>query len=254
MNKKVIRKKKEAGNFTQIPLSILKDKRLSAGAFRALVMILSESDNYKLYKIDLAQKLNVKEKQVQRYFQELEKHGYMRRKPIQWGTYYTISEYGNLVVKKESEPTGNVNNHSGVDITEREVTALSGLYSEAREDAVLNELAENLLKSSVSVIGGKTIVDAAQFKSGMEKGISARLEHKKQIYNALVDWADGRYNERTTYRKAVNDFRKAVRIKLFDNHETEFDYGRVWAGFLIRNRKNNSDPETDRQDNSSGYD
>ena len=95
-NKTVVRKPNQVGAFTTVHHSILFDTRISGLEFRILTIILSDSDNFNLTQSLLINRLKVDKKTLQKAFKNLEECGYLRRKKMARGHYYTISEFGNL--------------------------------------------------------------------------------------------------------------------------------------------------------------
>lgn len=103
-NKTVIRRPNQAGEFTTIHHSILYDTRLSALELRIFMSILSDADHFNLTQTLLINRFGIDKKTLQKAFLTLEKCGYLRRRELKRGHYYTVSEYGNLSKKDETTP------------------------------------------------------------------------------------------------------------------------------------------------------
>ena len=102
-NKTVIRKENKPGHFTTIHQSILFDKRLKSNDKIVLITILSDADSFNLTQQSLINRLDIKKVGIQTSIKNLEKCGYLRRRVLLRGNYYTISEYGNLSSSNEIE-------------------------------------------------------------------------------------------------------------------------------------------------------
>ncbi|MFV8339125.1 hypothetical protein ACNQGL_07625 [Flavobacterium sp. LB3P21] len=102
-NKKVIRKENQTGKFTTTQHSILFDKRLKSNDKIILITILSDSDSFNITQQSLINRLDLKKVAIQTSMKNLEKFGYLKRKELKRGNYYIISEYGNLLVKDETD-------------------------------------------------------------------------------------------------------------------------------------------------------
>lgn len=104
-NKTVIRKENKPGHFTTIHHSILLDQRLSSNDKVVLILILSDADTFNLTQQSLINRLDLKKTAIKTVMKNLEKFGYLKRKDLKRGHYYTISEFGNLSPSPEIEET-----------------------------------------------------------------------------------------------------------------------------------------------------
>lgn len=104
-NKTVIRKENQVGKFTTTHHSILFDTRLKSNDKIILITILSDADTFNITQQSLINRLDLKKVAIQTAFKNLEICGYVRRKELKRGHYYTISEYGNLSTKDDNEET-----------------------------------------------------------------------------------------------------------------------------------------------------
>lgn len=102
-NKTVIRKENKPGHFTTIHHSILFDKRLKSNDKVVLILILSDADTFNLTQQSLINRLDLEKTAIKTVMKNLEKFGYLIRKELRRGHYYTISEYGNLSSSTEIE-------------------------------------------------------------------------------------------------------------------------------------------------------
>lgn len=270
MNKKVIRKKREAGNFTQIPLSILKDKRISNAAFRTLAIILSESDNYKLYKIDLSKKLDTTEKSIQNHFKELEDLGYLRRENQSRGNFYIISEFGNLNQQNSKNDEKVEVNSTSIEVEdskskyviqyssyEKNQELLQNLLEENKEkfeDKVIFDCMKLLMNEHHKVIEGNCFYDIETLSKEISRIVKASLEDKKRVYNEYIKCAEPKFNRRHIMKKGFDEFKKKLRNEIFEKHDYAPNYDRLILQVLKANTIVARDAETERQDAMSQYD
>ena len=97
-NKTIIRKPRANGRFTQVPTSIITDNDLKPNAFRILLSMLSDSDDFNISYALLENRHELSNGTVKAAMNNLEECGYLRRTETitKRGFYYTISEYKNL--------------------------------------------------------------------------------------------------------------------------------------------------------------
>jgi hypothetical protein len=90
---RIIRKVKEK-NFTVVDNGFINNKTLSLEGKGLLLVILSLTDNWELYRKDLAKRTGQKAGKIDRVFKELQQHGYIVSKKIQGEKgYYTGWEH-----------------------------------------------------------------------------------------------------------------------------------------------------------------
>jgi DNA-binding transcriptional ArsR family regulator len=266
MNKEVFRQNREAQPFTQIPLSILKDKRIPSGAFRTLVMILSEAKRYKLYKIDLAEKLGTTEKTIQNHFVQLENLGYIRRKKQGRGNFYLISEFGNLNNSKDCESAvsievveSSVNDKPKSEVVayeenNKQFKALIDSYGKHLDDSAITDCISLLVPQFTTNVKGKSITNIPNLKAEIDRVVAKRKAGKVKIYNALKSKAKPKFNRKDIRKKGLGEFEKKLRVEIFDKHNDAPNYDRLTVSTLKANRIVKRDYETELQDASSGYD
>jgi len=98
-NRTVIRKENTKGNFTTVHNSILKDNRLSGNAFKLLVCILSNSDDFAFSPKYYQNETGLSESTYLRTMKELVEFGYAKVYKINEKAninHYMFSEFGNL--------------------------------------------------------------------------------------------------------------------------------------------------------------
>lgn len=79
--------------YTKISSDLIRDTRISNGAFRLMSMILADNDEFAPIQWWLQEKLGIKDKRTTRkYMKELREYGYIERKRIQGGYSYKINE------------------------------------------------------------------------------------------------------------------------------------------------------------------
>jgi DNA-binding Lrp family transcriptional regulator len=250
-NKNVVRRERKAGSFTQIPLVIITDKRLSSGAFRTLMIILSDAPSYKIYKVDLADKIGATEKTVQNHFKELEKLGYMRREKQKYGNYYHISEYGNLkpsieeptVVVEDSEPT----KADSYEQNQQKLADLIHSFDKHLDDEVIQICVKQCVKQNIIEINGLKHTDILKFKADIDEVIQKRIAGKKEQYKEYISKAEPKFNRRDIMKKGFGEFKAAMRKEIFEKHNDNIDYDKLIVQVLTKNKIVKSDPETDRQ-------
>lgn len=114
-NRHSIKKEQEAGSFTTVSYSILRDSNLTSVAKLLLVEILSDSDDMTLSPTLYANRMDLTIKTIYNALNCLIDNGYIRRKDISKANkngvntrpiyHYTISEFGNLKSKEETVST-----------------------------------------------------------------------------------------------------------------------------------------------------
>jgi len=74
----------------QTPIEFINDNSISANAFRMMMHIMADSDNYKIYLKNLANRMNVNYRSAQRYMKELENEDYVYKKRVNGIWYYYV--------------------------------------------------------------------------------------------------------------------------------------------------------------------
>lgn len=78
------------GFFIKTPINFINDISISSPAMRMMLMIQSDSDEFKIYLTNLANRMDVSYKSVQRYMDELEDASYVYKKRIKGVWHYNV--------------------------------------------------------------------------------------------------------------------------------------------------------------------
>jgi len=88
----VTTKNRDIGNYyINCPKELIDDNSISSHAFHMMMIIMSDSDNFKIYLKNLANRMNVSYRTAQRYMKELENANYVIKKNKEGKWYYNIS-------------------------------------------------------------------------------------------------------------------------------------------------------------------
>lgn len=236
-NKKVIRKKLQGGDFTQIPLSILKDRRLSGIEFRLLVSILSDSDSFDLIQSNYVNRHGHDKNTISNAIDKLEKYGYLRVKrdknnnPV----FYTISEFGNL----NNDSKTNNDGDEWIDFNSEESLVVLSEFVDYLEGEELEEKINSFTNDDTGMVN----IEAA-------KKSLAELKKKKQdetYFEGMRFSSKDRDANRTRWsRKAVDAFEEWLKEEIYakGNILIKNQMRSQWLTFNLRHSKVRQDFET----------
>jgi hypothetical protein len=243
INKTVIRRDNKSGEFTTIHKSILNDTRLSPTAFRLLVSILSDSNEFTLSQTLYKKRLGITEnREYLKAITNLEDCGYLKKTQIGDDKFipkvkkanskkvvyhYTISEYGNLNKKLELEqeeiqlPTSiNIDNETTLFIQ-----SISGLLNDDEFYKFFMDVVSNA--SSVQVMK-KLVNDFLKKAYKDELAKVVKPESNKKAFKELQDW---------------------LKVEIFTNFNLGFNINKKWTYTKLKHRKpDNFDYETQLSD------
>jgi len=74
----------------QTPIEFINDNTISGNAFRMMMHIMSDSDKYKIYLRNLANRMEVSYSSVKRYMKELENANYVYKKRVKGVWHYHV--------------------------------------------------------------------------------------------------------------------------------------------------------------------
>lgn len=235
-NKKVIRKKLNGGDFTQIPLSILKDKRLSAIEFRLLISILSDSDNFDLIQATYANRHGHDKNTISDAIERLEELGYLRvtrdakNRPI----FYVVSEFGNLNKENKSNE-----NEQLVEFDSDESIEILCQFIDYFDPEELNQMIESFTDSETNKI------KLGMAKESLEKTIKIRKEGTFQLGLSFSS-KERRENRNLWSTKASKHYENWLRSEIYDkgNLLTKQEMNSMWITINSRYSTLRQDFET----------
>ena len=261
INKTVIRKEKKTNEFTTIHNSILLDTRLSPIAFKLLVSILSDSDNFTLSQTLYMKRLGISQNRTYlNAIKNLEQCCYLRKKLINEDVYipkikkanskkkvyhYTISEYGNLKpeVQIEPEPIAEELKLDEMKLKQEKcfefIKANSRFFEE--NDFIQNKTIDSL---------NNDIIEIEYYQNLIEEEKETKI-YLKQVYEEKLDWIQNII--RPNQEKSVKEFKEWLKNEVFNKRNTEMDYNSVRSTYshisLIKNKKKiKTDYETEMGD------
>lgn len=246
-NKTVIRKQPVAGQFTTIPNSILNDKRLSPVAFRILVSVLSDSDNFNLTYQLIQNRFNLSENTVRVAFKLLIKCGYMRidSDTLKRGNYYIISEYGNLYTGESVDlaPKSEQDQNDSAIKTQNNIEKNEKLFSEYVQSIIefldIDEVYNALIELQEKYTEPNGFIDFYQIKSKLDKII---IKFKKKLYQLCMEITQ--LKSGNAPKKAIEIYSDWVKEQIFNLNKIDFDFERKWLHIKTQNKTFKTDFET----------
>lgn len=246
-NKTVIRKQPIAGQFTTIPNSILNDKRLSPVAFRILVSVLSDSDNFNLTYQLIQNRFDLSENTVRTAFKLLVKCGYMRidSETLSRGNYYVISEYGNLnnAEKIDLAPNSEQDQDDFALKTKNNIEKNKQLFIDyvgsIGEFIRIDEVNDTLIELQERYTESDGFIDFYQIKSRLDTIIK---KYKKKLYQLCMDIIQSKSGNAP--KKAIEKYSDWVKEQIFNLNKIDFDFERKWLHIRTQNKTFKTDYET----------
>lgn len=233
-NKRVIRKEKTKGQFTTLHHSILHDSRLTATAFRILTSILSDSDNhFNISQQKLADRFNLHLDTIKSGLECLEEFGYLRRKELPRGHYYTISEYGNLTPNDET--TKEINSPQPNPRFQEKNQSLFMEYVNSIMPYLNNELIVTKMREiQLKHTNDEGVLNFQSCKNEIET-IVTKL--KKLVYEDLLSVISN--IKPYTKQSSVEEFRKNCRKEIFENNQNPSieSLADTWIKFQRRHQR-----------------
>jgi len=252
-NKTVFHKECITGTFTTIPYSILKDNRLSADSFRVLTSILSDADDYPVTHEIILNRFPMSENTLRKVWKNLEDCGYLKRKALPKGNYYTISEFGNL--------NGAITDSNIETVVVQPPTVTEELPQPIQEPIKTKEqrdedleaknvkLYEEYSKTIKSLINNNENIcniffeirdkhldvypfDFYAFKNEFEK---YTIKFKTNFYNEALEYAE--VNNYHKNHKALKLFKESIKNEIYTKNNINFNYDTMWRQFQQQNRK-----------------
>lgn len=261
INKTVIRKEKKTSEFTTIHNSILLDTRLTPIAFKLLVSILSDSDNFTLSQSLYMKRLGITENRTYlNAIKNLEQCCYLRKKLIGEDVYiprikkanskkkvyhYTISEYGNLKPEVQIEPEPIV---EMLEINEMELKQEKCAEFIRTNSKFLDE--NNFIRNKTIGSINNGIIEIEYYQNLIDEENKTKI-FLKQVYEEKLDWIQNII--RPGQEKSVKEFKEWLKDEVFNKRNTEIEYSSIRSSYshisLIKNKKKiKTDYETEMGD------
>ena len=202
-NKTIIKKDLETSKFTTVHHSILYDKRLSPNALRILISLLADAENFNVsYKL-FENRFGISNKTVKAAFEKLEECGYVKRKELKRGFYYTVSEYGNLKSEAMDDSSTQVKSHIEDNKHQEQIdknnlllqdylaTISSFLEYDVIYDAVIDNVAAHTDTNGVLdfyVFRNQTEKLLKTLKSSLYKSLLVFTNKRSSVISRKADW------------------------------------------------------------------
>ena len=113
-------------NYSQIPNELITDLTLSSGALRVLLYLFTKPDNWNVYNADICKQLDISEKTLTKYWNELLASEWLRREKKQTkdgkftgGYSYLI---GSFTISEESSESAECSDHSNNKLIQKKET------------------------------------------------------------------------------------------------------------------------------------
>lgn len=199
-NKKVVKRKRIKGTFTQISYSVIRDKNLTPTARLLMIEILSDSADFHYSPSNYMKRLGISETAYDNAINNLIKYNYLGKTKIDntHYNYYTISEYGNL--KTDTPETSNQ-----LEQYDKSSTYLNELVFINNNKAFLtSEVEKNLMK----------IIKDKQFER-LPGFVNIMKSLKKIHYNDIKDALD----KMTMKNRVRNVANKILKERIFEQNK-----------------------------------
>ena len=188
-------------NYSQIPNELITDLTLSSGALRVLLYLFTKPDNWNVYNADICKQLNISEKTLTKYWNELLSSKWLRREKKQTkdgkftgGYSYLI---GSFTISEESSESVECSDHSNNKLIQKKET------NNNKYDIFLDYLKSKCkYKSKVTkTINGKVLFNQIEDKKQLALDY-IRHQEEKMEYAARISKFMEDYN--TVYKDKTN--------------------------------------------------
>lgn len=228
-NKKVHRRENKKGDFTTINYAILRDKRLTPNAKLLLIEILSDTDNFKFSEQLFINRMGITKKTLYRAMDNLKENGYLKSTKIKNTkyNYYTISEFGNLNSKEE---------------TEQETEPAKKLNTNVEDYSKETDFIYKNLEFICSELT-KTIVEVMEDKQYqlLPDCVKIIQDRKKKHYNDIKGFIENVHRSEEVKKLAI----KILKERIFEkNQHIDSYYRTIHAATTQINRKKPLDRES----------
>lgn len=204
--KKVIRKEVQKGHFTTVHHSYLYDKRLTAEAFRILVSMLADADNFNISQRLFENRFGIHKKTVKRALKCLEECGYLRLKPLPRGNYYTISEYGNLNIETSDSNSEEIIEKISKSDSLQKLKKYFKTNVNFLENEIMNKNIIGLANKHLNENGNNFEVFKSECDNYIKSSQKIALRHFMKLTNKLSEHYP---------KKTIEDFEKWLNDKLY---------------------------------------
>lgn len=247
-NKKVIKKDLEKSKFTTVHHSIMYDQRLSANAFRILISLLADAENFNASYRLFENRFKISNKTVKAAFKNLEECGYVKRTKLPRGFHYTISEFGNLnPTKTEVEEIPKVK-ETDVQLEEKiqkQQDLLLEYFDKNESYLAYDSIYNSLVDLASSYTDSSGLVDFYAFRNKAEKELKFI---KKELLQGLMSFTNKR--SACISKKADKQYKEWLKEEIYEknNVPTDDECKNKWKYIKLRNQEFKTDYETAMQD------
>lgn len=242
-NKKVIRKVPKAGEFTTTQHSVLYDKRLSSTAYRILTSILADKDDYKLTQGLIVKRFGYHKDTVKSAFENMEDCGYLRRKELKRGHYYTVSEYGNLNKDKSTTPSEPTSGTTNDDRYLEYETKLNDYIEKQGDYMQITHIKEKVMDILRKYLVDGKLTSYHDPKNDIEKLIT---KEKQTIYKECMEITNK--IDKHTSKKAITEYSNWLKDLIFEKNNLQFNHKSMWLKKKAKHRHYKTDHETMMRD------
>ena len=120
-------------NYSQIPNELITDLTLSSGALRVLLYLFTKPDNWNVYNADICKQLDISEKTLTKYWNELLNSKWLKREKKQTkdgkftgGYSYLIGSF--TISEKSSESVKSSDHNNNIPIQKKETNKTKNTY------------------------------------------------------------------------------------------------------------------------------
>lgn len=247
-NKKVIKKDLKKSKFTTVHHSIMYDQRLSANAFRILISLLADAEDFNAtYKL-FENRFKISNKTVKAAFKNLEECGYVQRTKLSRGFHYTISEFGNLIPTKVAIEEIPVIKEIDAQLEEKiqlQNQLLEAYFNKIPSFLDYDEVYNTVIELVISHTDSDNLLDFYTFRNKCEKLLN---QIKKELFKGLMEYTNKR--SACISKKADKVYKEWLKDEIYakNNIPTDAECKHKWKHIRVRNQVFKTDYETAMQD------